>query len=433
MNTIDLMLEILAAALLLTGGIVMAVAALGVARLPDVFMRMHAATKAGVVGTGLILLGSGIALETGMGLALAVAGVVFLIATTPIASHAIGRAAYVAGTPLADTLVSDALAGRQRRHRHDLALSPGSSGGQDITPRKEESVMASALVQRQMLPHAFTEQMALRSITVWLAGGPSNREAIRFGLDLAEASGARLTGLSAFDPADSVPPGPVPLGGTHWNKWLADSRRGRMRAVASAALAEFQGLTKDGPAGVTCRHEEGALEQVVVATAGADLLIAPAGVDPYGAPAQGEAEFAHVLARRRLGPLLRVRERPDSVHRIALIAADPASCGRLAQGLLATGLWPQAAVTVVPLLSEGSAALALAREQVEQLLAHGRKAKLGEPIDDAAGAEVLRNRFSSYYALVLSSLARPSTGWRAMLRDDPVERIAAQVPLALLP
>lgn len=433
MTAMDLILEILAAGLLLTGGAVMAVAGLGVARLPDVFMRMHAATKAGVVGTGLILLGAGIALESGMGVALALAGVVFLIATTPIASHAIGRAAYVAGTPLAETLVADALAGRQRRHRLDLTLSPGLSGKQHRTSHKEESVMASALVQRQMLPHAFTDQMALRNVTVWLAGGPSNREAVRFGLDLAEAAGARLTGLSAFDPADSVPPGPVPLGGNHWNKWLADSRRGRMRESASAALAEFRDLTSDVPAGVTSRHEEGALEQVVVATAGADLLIVPAGVDPYGAPAQGEAEFAHVVARRRLGPLLRVRARPDSVHRIALIAADPASCGRLAQGLLATGLWPQAEVTVIPVLAEGSAALALAREQVDQLLAHGRKARLGDPIDDAISPSALHNRFSSYDAVVLSSLARPSSGWRAMLRDDPVERIAAEVPLALLP
>ena len=40
-----LLLEILAAACLLSGGVVVAIAALGVARFPDPFTRLHAATK----------------------------------------------------------------------------------------------------------------------------------------------------------------------------------------------------------------------------------------------------------------------------------------------------------------------------------------------------------------------------------------------------
>ncbi|HLR78151.1 MAG TPA: monovalent cation/H(+) antiporter subunit G [Burkholderiaceae bacterium] len=49
----------LSAFLLLTGSLVTLIAALGVLRLPDFFMRMHAATKAGVVGPSLILLAAG--------------------------------------------------------------------------------------------------------------------------------------------------------------------------------------------------------------------------------------------------------------------------------------------------------------------------------------------------------------------------------------
>ena len=77
---LPLLLDILAAACLLIGGVVMALAALGVARLPDLFMRMHAATKAGVVGTGLILTGAGLASDSLIGFGLSSASVLFLLA-----------------------------------------------------------------------------------------------------------------------------------------------------------------------------------------------------------------------------------------------------------------------------------------------------------------------------------------------------------------
>lgn len=89
----------LASAFLLSGAAISLLAAIGVLRLPDVFMRMHAATKAGVVGCGLILLGVAIAdgtISTGIKAAVAV---VFLLLTTPVAGHLLGRAAYVSGSP----------------------------------------------------------------------------------------------------------------------------------------------------------------------------------------------------------------------------------------------------------------------------------------------------------------------------------------------
>ena len=81
----------------------------GVLRLPDFFMRMHAATKAGVVGCGLVLIGAGLADGTAgtwvkVGVALA-----FLLLTTPVAGHLLGRAAYVGGAPLWQGTTSDDL------------------------------------------------------------------------------------------------------------------------------------------------------------------------------------------------------------------------------------------------------------------------------------------------------------------------------------
>lgn len=94
------MIEYLIAALLVAGGFFALVAALGVLRFPDVFMRLHAAAKAGTLGAGCLLVAAALYFETTSITARVVAAVVFLMLTAPVASHFIGRAAYRSGTPL---------------------------------------------------------------------------------------------------------------------------------------------------------------------------------------------------------------------------------------------------------------------------------------------------------------------------------------------
>ncbi len=94
------MTEILAALLLVLGAAISLIAAIGVARLPDAFLRMHAATKAGVVGAGLMLVGAGLAFGGGDAWLRVGLIVLFLLVTVPISSHALGRAAYIGGAPL---------------------------------------------------------------------------------------------------------------------------------------------------------------------------------------------------------------------------------------------------------------------------------------------------------------------------------------------
>jgi multicomponent Na+:H+ antiporter subunit G len=96
--------------LLATGAFFMLVAAIGVLRMPDLLMRMHAATKAGTLGAGLLLLA--VAVHFGQaGITIrALATVTFLLLTAPVAAHVIGRAAYLAGTlPLWDRTLVDEL------------------------------------------------------------------------------------------------------------------------------------------------------------------------------------------------------------------------------------------------------------------------------------------------------------------------------------
>lgn len=81
------------------GSVFMGLAAVGVVRLPDLYLRMQAATKASTLG--LMVLAVAAALHFAE---LAVAARAFLIVffvflTSPVGAHALGRAAYRAGMP----------------------------------------------------------------------------------------------------------------------------------------------------------------------------------------------------------------------------------------------------------------------------------------------------------------------------------------------
>jgi multicomponent Na+:H+ antiporter subunit G len=83
--------------LLLTGALFVLVAAVGLVRLPDLLMRMHAATKAGTLGAGLLLVAVAVSIPEVSVVTRALATFVFLLLTAPIAAHVIARAAYYAG------------------------------------------------------------------------------------------------------------------------------------------------------------------------------------------------------------------------------------------------------------------------------------------------------------------------------------------------
>ncbi|MFQ3622086.1 MAG: monovalent cation/H(+) antiporter subunit G, partial [Acetobacteraceae bacterium] len=113
---IDVLTDLVLIVLILGGAGFALVAAIGIWRLPDSLMRMHASSKAGTLGGSLLLF----AVALGIGeldvVARALAGVAFLLFTTPIASHLIGRATYLLGVPRDPSQVRDDLEGR-----YDLA------------------------------------------------------------------------------------------------------------------------------------------------------------------------------------------------------------------------------------------------------------------------------------------------------------------------
>ncbi|HZF75253.1 MAG TPA: monovalent cation/H(+) antiporter subunit G, partial [Acetobacteraceae bacterium] len=226
-------LEILAAALLVGGAAVVALAALGVARLPDPFSRMHAAAKAGVAGAGLLLLGVGLAFGTAGAILTAVAAVAFLVLTAPLASHALGRAAYVAGAPLGAARVADALSGILDRRVFDIDPARTARPRPATRPKPEQDPAMSAIPEFRRpadpatLDRPGSVPAPLRRILVCLLGGHAGREAVAQAMDLAGAQGGTVIGLSGAGMEPRAWQGPLPVGGAHWAGWLASRSRVR--------------------------------------------------------------------------------------------------------------------------------------------------------------------------------------------------------------
>lgn len=124
------MTDFLAAILLLVGSIFMLLAAVGVVRMPDLYLRMQTATKAATLGLASLALALALALGDVESALTALTLVVFFFLTAPVAAHMIGRAAYRSGVPLWEATRHDDLAsaegpspGNQARELRDAGAS----------------------------------------------------------------------------------------------------------------------------------------------------------------------------------------------------------------------------------------------------------------------------------------------------------------------
>lgn len=116
---------------LFLGVLLCALAGVGILRMPDVYTRMQASTKAGTLGIVLIVVAVGV--HFGGGVVSLQAGLViaFLFLTAPIASHLISRAAYVLAAGTWKHTVVDEMAGHARRMRAqtDMSDEPAEAPG----------------------------------------------------------------------------------------------------------------------------------------------------------------------------------------------------------------------------------------------------------------------------------------------------------------
>jgi multicomponent Na+:H+ antiporter subunit G len=102
--------DILALVSIYIGILFIVISAVGIIRMPDVYTRMSAVTKAVTLGVGFILLGVVIHFnETGMLIKCAII-FVFLLFSLSVAAHVIGLTAYRDKTPMTDLTFLDELA-----------------------------------------------------------------------------------------------------------------------------------------------------------------------------------------------------------------------------------------------------------------------------------------------------------------------------------
>lgn len=110
-----MILDLAAAVCLVAGALLSLAAGIALIRFPDLLSRMHAATKPQVLGLLLVLLGCALRLRTTVDITTLVLVGAFQLATTPVAAHMVGRAAYRDGLRRDDLLLVDELAGHHDR------------------------------------------------------------------------------------------------------------------------------------------------------------------------------------------------------------------------------------------------------------------------------------------------------------------------------
>ena len=121
------MRDLLAALLHIPGALLALLAAVGLHRFPDVFARMHAATKPATLGLVLLLSGAAISVGSAGDTAKLLLVVALQFLTAPVGAHLVGRAAYRAGTELNPATEIDELAGPAPRPTSPAADAPSSS------------------------------------------------------------------------------------------------------------------------------------------------------------------------------------------------------------------------------------------------------------------------------------------------------------------
>ncbi|RWZ60000.1 Na+/H+ antiporter subunit G [Halobacillus fulvus] len=106
---INLILDILICLSLLIGTFFIISGSIGILRFPDVYTRLHAATKSATLGVSGIMIGAFLFLyvEHDIVSGKLLLGILFVLLTAPVSGHMIGRAAYRSGVPLWEDSIKD--------------------------------------------------------------------------------------------------------------------------------------------------------------------------------------------------------------------------------------------------------------------------------------------------------------------------------------
>ncbi len=121
--------------------------AVGILRMPDVYIRLQVASKASSLGVALLMLGVAAHFDALDVVVRAALVVIFLFLTAPVAAQVIARAAYLTDAPLVEGTEPDELAGRYDRASGRLASPPSAgSGNANVSPSGAVDVSPSGAV-----------------------------------------------------------------------------------------------------------------------------------------------------------------------------------------------------------------------------------------------------------------------------------------------
>lgn len=124
------------------GTLFVLLAAIGLLRMPDLFLRISVTTKAATLGVGLILIGMAIHFWKTSITTEAIAIIVFLLLTAPIGAHLIGRSSYFVGVKLWKKSLMDDLKDKYDMKTHELrseAPEESASAEKDTTSEPSDS------------------------------------------------------------------------------------------------------------------------------------------------------------------------------------------------------------------------------------------------------------------------------------------------------
>ncbi len=117
-------IDLLRIVAIVIGVFFMFVASLGVLRLSDFYMRVHAPTKAATLGIMFLLLAVVLTLQDKAVVTKAVLAILFIATTAPAGAHVLSRAAYRNGIPASEDTELDEYAPVPRARKADPRKEP---------------------------------------------------------------------------------------------------------------------------------------------------------------------------------------------------------------------------------------------------------------------------------------------------------------------
>ena len=224
----------------------------------------------------------------------------------------------------------------------------------------------------------------IKRILVGLGGTPYTPVSIRYAVELAQAQGAELTGVTAIDLRRLGDIGPVPLGGGAAAEDLREHRLHVTEQRVNEAVAEFERACQDAGVAHTVRHETGdAFELIVSLARYHDLMIfGLRSVFDHGLGEDPQGALASLIAGG-VRPILAVADQYRPIRRALLAYSGSMESAKTIKYFVQMGLWPDVKLRVVTFDSPPDRAEPLLAEAAAYCQAHGYEPELEHSPDPA--------------------------------------------------